>query len=459
MDSITNVYNSLKEKFNSNQTIKQIFSNTSWLLLEKISQMALGFLVGVWMARYLGPEKYGYLNLGLSIVTIIYAVAPLGLIGFVIKELVKKPDSEDEILGTVFYTRLVSGLVFSGILVIVTKLIFEDNLELWILVSILSIRISLQSFEVIDLLYQARVSSKYAVYCRSIAFFLSAILKVLLILMKAPLILFTIAITLEFVAVSLCYLFMYSFTHKMRISTWKFNFKMMKQMLKESWPLIFSGFAAIIYLKIDQIMLQYFSGEKAVGIYAAATKLSEVWYVIPTLIVSSIFPALIKQKEISENLYKEKLQMGFDFLFILASILALFFTFFSDFIIRSTYGSSYMEASQILKIHIWAGTFIFLRALYTRWSINENLAKLTLISDIMGAIFNILLNVVLIPNYGAMGAAIATVLSYSVSVFWLTFLSKKSRYVGKMMFLSIFSPFRYFLKGINKLQNNNVKDV
>ena len=75
-------------------------------------------------------------------------------------------------------------------------------------------------------------------------------------------------------------------------------------LLKESWPLILSGLVISVYMKIDQVMIKHLIDDNAVGIYAAAVKVSEIWYFIPVVIASSLFPAIINSRKINEVLYE-----------------------------------------------------------------------------------------------------------------------------------------------------------
>ncbi|MDK2892487.1 flippase [Methanohalophilus sp.] len=222
------------------------------------------------------------------------------------------------------------------------------------------------------------------------------------------------------------------------VFSWKFDFGLAKLLLKNSWPLIFSGIVVSLYMKIDQVMIKEMLDSQAVGIYASAVNLSEAWYFVPVMISSSLFPAIIESKKISEELYYERLQKLYDFLYIIALAIIFPTTFLSDFVIDLLYGQDYFGAGTVLSIHIWAGLFVFLGVARGKWILTENLQKYTLIYTSAGSICNIVLNLYLIPLYGINGAAFATLISQFTSVILAPLCIKETRISVIMLLKSIF---------------------
>ncbi|MCF6201761.1 MAG: oligosaccharide flippase family protein, partial [Hydrogenimonas sp.] len=177
--------NSLK----SHQGFMRYFKNTSWLFAEKVLRMIVGLFVGVWVARYLGPEQYGLLSYAQSFVGLFAAIATLGLDGIVVRELVKHPEKESELIGTAFGLKIVGAfavLLLLGIAIHFTSNDHNTNLLVFIIAS----AVIFQSFNVIDIYFQAKVMSRYAVYANLFALLLSSMAKIVLILYEAPLIAF-----------------------------------------------------------------------------------------------------------------------------------------------------------------------------------------------------------------------------------------------------------------------------
>ncbi len=423
-----------------------MITNTSWLLFEKILRLGVSFIITVWVARYLGPTMFGKLSYVQAVVGIVQAIAPLGLIGLVVREVVQSPEKKQEILGTTFNIRLFSGLLSYITVCVVFYFFDKDRVELVYLIGLLII---LQSFDTIKLYFESTIRSKYTVLATTIAFLISSVLKVVFILLELPLIAFAWSIAIELTLASgLLIIFL---SREVHITSFlSFNWNRAKNLLAMSWPLILSSMASIIYIKVDQIMLQHFIGDNAVGQYSMAAKLSEVWYFVPTAIVASFFPSMINLKRNDNKLYLTRLQNVLDLLFSMAMGLAILVSIFSGFVTNQILGPSYNEAGLILSIHIWTGIFVFMRALLSKWLINEGLLKFSLISHLSGAIINVALNFVIIPIYGGVGAAVATISSYAVSTYIVCYFSKKTKLMGDLMSKTFLLPIRLLLKIFKK---------
>jgi O-antigen/teichoic acid export membrane protein len=228
----------------------------------------------------------------------------------------------------------------------------------------------------------------------------------------------------------------------------KFKSKIAISLLKDSWPLILSGLIIAIYMKIDQVMIKEMLDNEAVGNYAAAVRLSEAWYFIPMIISSSLFPAIINAKKISEELYYKRLQKLYDLMVWIAIAIALPMTFLSDWFVALLYGEQYNQAGSVLMIHIWAGILVFFGVARYKWTLTENLQKFEIIIDIIGAISNILFNYILIPIYGISGAAYATLISYFMASVITSLFIKRFHVSLKMYLLAFLLPFRILLRKI-----------
>jgi PST family polysaccharide transporter len=300
----------IRRHFEGRKNLKKITENIGWLFFDKILRMGMGLVVGVWVARYLGPEQFGTWNYAMAFSALFGTFATLGLDGIAVRELVKTPEKENEILSSAFILCLAGGVfafLASGAAISILKP--QDTLTFWLVV-IASAGFIFQSLMVIDYLNQAKIKSKNTVIAMNTAFLIFSVVKVGLILLNAPLITFALAGLAEIV-LGMALMLIFFLKNKTRFS---FNpyFIRIKTLLKDSWPLILSGFAIMVYMKIDQIMIGEMLGEKAVGQYAAAARISEAWYFIPMVISGSLFPAIIKAKEQSEKLYYERLQKLYD---------------------------------------------------------------------------------------------------------------------------------------------------
>ena len=427
--------NFIKTRLEGRHMLQKAITNTGWLFIDQVLRMGVGLFVSVWVARYLGPEQFGIFSYAIAFVALFTALATLGLDNIVVREIVKNPDDANEILGTVFFLKLIGGVLALCLTVgIVSMMRPDDSLTRW-MVGIIAAGMVFQAFNTIDLWFQSQVQSKYTVYAKNSAFLLASIGKVGLILKGSPLIAFAWIALAEVAIGAVGMVVSYRLNgHFMR--KWQVGFKRASELLKDSWPLILSGIVIMIYMRIDQIMLGEMVGNEAVGIYSAAARLSEAWYFIPTAIAASVFPAIIEAKKISEKLYNSHLQKLYNLMAWMAISIAIPVTFLAGYIIYFLYGESYSGAGTVLSIHIWAGVFVFLGVASGKYLLTENYTRISFFRTSIGAVVNILLNIALIPRYGPAGAAITTLMSQFFVVFSMVFIGK-TRKQSLMMFRSL----------------------
>ena len=413
----------LKELKN-NQGFMKYFKNTSWLFMEKILRIIVGLFIGIWLARYLGPEQFGLFSYAQTLVSLVAIIASFGLDNIVVRELVKNQKNQDSILGTAFALKFIGSIITFIVIFFLTKFMDYDGLTNLLLLIIASSTI-FTTLQVIDFYFQAKVLSKYSVYANIGSIFLSMIFKILLLVFEAPLLYFAVAIFIENLLLAIFYLYYY-YQNKLSIKKWNINIEILKNLFHDSWPFILSAFAVAIYMKIDVIMIKEILGNNEVGQYAIAVRLSEVWNFIPVIICASIFPAIINVKN-DKILYKKRLENLYSLMIWIAVIIAIVISFFSEFIIVLLFGEVYKEASAVLQVHVWSTIFIFLLVASGKWLVSENYGKHALYRNISGAIINIFLNYLLIPIYGILGAAYATLISYAVAALFYDLVDRKLR--------------------------------
>lgn len=424
------------------------FKNTSWLFLEKILRIFVGLFVGIWVARYLGPENLGYLSYSQSFVGLFSAIATLGLNGIVVKELVKKDIDEDKLIGTVFWLKLLGAISVILILLVVINLTSND-FDTNILIFIIASATIFQSFNVIDVYFQSKVLSKYVVFSNVITLFFSSIFKILLILNDAPLIYFAYVILFDNIVLAIGYIYFYKIKNNSLIKQLKmFDKTLAISLLKNSWPLIISGIAVMIYARIDQVMLFHMVDANEVGQYSVAIGLIEMFDFFAVILVKSLAPSITSAKQISEKLYLSRLEtlyklMMISFLFFYIPILL-----FGEIIIQFLYG---MEYSLAASLFVLAG----FRTLFTNYGVamgtyinNENLFKYSMYFTLIGCIVNIILNLLLIPMYEAVGAIISTLISFTVTVFLVNLFFNKLQNNGLVMIKSLFTFYTLRTKDI-----------
>ncbi|MEH2250644.1 flippase [Nostoc sp.] len=429
-------------KFKSRSGLRAIIANTGWLFADRILRMGASLVVGVWVARYLGVQQYGLFNYASAFVSLFSPIFTLGLDDVVVRHIVRQSSNKEEILGTTFWLKLLGGI--ASVLLAVSTMFFLGEHEILkiSLVAILGMAGIFRAADTIEVWFQSQVQSKYIVIAKNTAFLLNSVIKITLILTKAPLLAFAWVTLAEFAMSAIGLLIVYQVKGS-SLWLWRWSFSAAKTLLKESLPLIFSGFAILIYMRIDQVMLGQMIGNSEVGIYSAAVRVSEIWYFIPGAIVSSVAPAIYAAKEKSESLYYQRIGKLLSLMTCISFAIALPLTFLSDKIIMVMFGSGYAEAGTILAVHIWTSLFVFMGLATSPWFIAEGLNHVSLGKTLFGAILNIILNLLLIPKYAGLGAAIATIISQAAATFLCNAFDSRTQKIFKIQVRSLLPFYKY----------------
>lgn len=431
----------VRQYIEGSDTFYKVITNTSWLMLERLVSMTISFLVSVWVVRYLGPEQYGLYSYALSYAYLFGVFARLGLDNILVRELTRDRIDEGEILGTAFTLRLVAALVS---LAIIAAIIFsvQDGWQTRLVVLTMSGRLVLKSSDVFDHWFQARIESKYPALVRSCALITRAGIQVAFILAGFPLIAF-VWVAVGRIGLQTAGIFI-AYWIRSTDRSWRFRVSTAKQMMKDAWPLIISGFSIALYMKVDQIMIEYMVGSKYVGVYATAVKISELWYFIPTIVASTIFPKIVETKEsYSEKVYRERMQSLYDVMSMISYLIVVPLAITAHPVIDILFGSEFNESAVILEVHIWAFIFVSLGVIRGKWLIAENMTTFSMIAAGIGAIVNVTLNVLLIPESAGVGAAWATLFAQVTATYLTCFLLSKTRSRAlPQMTRALYLPFR-----------------
>lgn len=415
------------------------FNNTLWLFSDRLVRMGVGLVVGVWIARYLGPGGYGLLSFSGSYVMLFSAIALFGLESVVVRELVVDTASRATILGTTFLIRLTSGsiayLLALGAIILLRP---ADRLSL-VLVALLGSSLLFQATEVVDLWFQSLVASRYTVMARIAAFLASSLAKVVCVVAGASVTAIAVATAAEALLLTCGLLLVYRISGE-RVSGWQWDADRFRSLVSSAVPMVLSGIVLMIYLRIDQVMLGALASEAEVGFYAAAVRISEVWYFVPAAIVSSVFPGIVQLRATDEAQFHQRLQRLYNLLAFLGYVVALPVTLLAPWLVRLLFGSAYQPAGPLLAVLIWAGLFANLTVARNAHFIALDWGRAQLWTASAGAVANILLNLLLIPRYGAMGAAVATCLSYWVAAHGACYASRSLRPAAGMIVRALLMP-------------------
>ena len=415
--------------------------NATWLAAGHLLRWIAALFGGILVARYLGPEQFGTYRFAVATVTVCIPLWTLGLTSIVSKELIDHPSQQGIILGTVLLLRCLAGVLGSVLVISGVILLAESDPPIALYVGILSIGSCFSCLETIRSWFEIRAAARQVVPIQVIMTYMTAAAKGLLVVAKAPLLIFVVVGSIDLAVAGLATAIAFM-RQQQNVGELRFRSDVARQLLRRSWPLLLSGLASAVHLKIDQLMLGWMVSYTASGIYAVAATLSEMWYVLATVLSTSVYPFLVRLKQSNTNGYKRRLQQGYDLLFIAALCLAVAVTLIANPLIGLLYGAPFAAAAPVLMIHIWAAVFMFARELFSKWLIIENLYIYSLLTQLAGAALNIILNLILIPYAHEIGAAVATVISYAVAGPVCALIFPRTRDAGRMMARSLTAPLR-----------------
>jgi PST family polysaccharide transporter len=402
----------VSKRLDGRVAIQAILHNTGWLAADRILRLVVGLVVGAWVVRYLGPDLYGELSFVIAVSTFFQVVSMLGLDGVAIRDIARDRDASPAILGTVFRLRFASGFLCWLLAIALMAVFRSGDRQTLLLTAIVCGSFVFQAGETIDIWFQSQTNSKMTVLAKGISYLLSNLTKVGLILYHAPLAYFAAAMLVES-ALTACAL-LYSYRKYPAPFFWKYDRQWALKLLKESWPYLLANFAVMVYMRVDQIMLREMLGVRELSIFSAAMPISTMWYFLPVMLSQSVGPSIAKKKQVDQVGYASAINSLYTIMWWVMLPLCVIVAIVSVPLVQFLFGPSFSKSASVLAIHVFSCVPVALGSVQDLWNLNEKKNSLSLKKALAGVMTNILLNLFLIPRYGATGAAMATVASQSV---------------------------------------------
>jgi O-antigen/teichoic acid export membrane protein len=435
------------------QSLRRYANNLGWLIAEKGLRFSVGIWLAPWVASYLMPARYGVYEFAVSFVYLFSALTFVGVNTLVVREYVVGKYPNVAVLGSGLALRFLGGL--GAYLLLLTCgywgwkmqpdwfVALPANEEEFWLIAVLGTNLMLNIYDIFTSFYQAQVQSQKYVKVQFVVILLSSALKLYGLFTEQGLLFFVSILVVEDVVTLIGLAVIYQWAEK-NLARWRVRTDLFGLYFRESIPLIISSIAITLYMRIDQVMVKQLLGNEASGYYAAAVRLSEMWYVVPTLLASTLFPAIVAAKKESEQKFEKRLQQLMDLLAWASVGFALSMQLLAHWLIVDVlpYGEAYTASAAILQVHVWAGLFVALGLIGSRWMIVEKIQRYAMWQNLLGASLNIALNLFFIPTYGLIGVAWATLLSYFVSAMGLAFMLKRLRPLLRLYLQTLTAPIR-----------------
>lgn len=432
------------KKPNLSGNAAKVTKNVGWALAGKIVSLLGSLLVGILVARYLGPEQYGLMNYVISYVCIFQVFANFGLDNIQIREEAKHIEQRDVIIGTAFTIKVILAILTIA-LVAVSVLITEANPFTRLMIMLYSTSIVLNSFNVIRNHFTSIVLNEYVVKTEISRTVIGAFIKIGLLYAKADLIWFVGVYTFDFVLLASGYISSYRLKAG-RLKSWHFDKKWARYLIRQSFPLMLSGAAVMVYQRIDQVMIGKMIDDASVAQFSVASKFVEILIFVPTIIAQTVSPLLVQTREKSEDVYRNKAQMFMNITIWGSLLMSAAMSLLSYYIVLWTFGEKYLPAVVILQILSFKAVSVALSNTAGQLIIIEGLQKYAIYRDSFGCLICVIFNLLLIPRFGTTGSAIVAILSNLSAGYIADLFIPKYRHFFKMQTIALMTGWKDLLK-------------
>lgn len=417
---------------------KQYVSNTFWMFLDKILKIISALFAGSLVIRHLGAETFGSFAFVQSYIAIFSSVASLGTDEVLIKDIVENKIEKSIVMSTIFLLRIF-GITASFLAIFFSsQLIQSTQVEINLLI-IMYFSLILIPFNIIELYLRTNFLSLEILKTSIVITIVTIILKLYGVWNNSNVYYFSVLIVVESI---LTVLLLYILKLKHKIVIWNtrgVNWNYVKTSLKYSLPLMLSGLMVSVYMKIDNLMIKSLLGPREVGIYSGAVRISEFWYFIPIVIVSSYFPVIIKERQIDEKKYYKKMRNLYRLMIYISILYCVFILIFSKNITNILYGEDYLDSFRVMNVHVWSGLFATMGIVTSKMLVINGKQVNGLINCFLGVLANIIFNVIFIKEFGYIGAAYATIIAQIISGFIAPCFFTYDKQYPKLVFNSLIS--------------------
>jgi O-antigen/teichoic acid export membrane protein len=415
--------------------VRKYASNTAWLLCEQLLRGVVGVVIGIYVTRSLGPTAFGAYSYVIALVAIFTTSGRLGLDNLAVRELVRYPEKTSFILGTAFWLMLGAGAAFYAMLILTFS--FSQSSDGYsTFVAIAGLMLLFQPFIVIDSYFQSIVRVRAVAVCRISALVSSNAAKFWCAYKHSPLVIFFVIATFEQAVLAFAYCYVGRVNKVPRFIT-SFSFERARFLLSESWPLMITALAVVLYMKMDQMIIKQILGEREVGVYSAAVRIYELWIAMPYLLTVSLMPAIVRAKSADSDLYRNRLIYLFRFVFWGSAAVVGAVCIFARPIIEISYGASFSGAATVLAVVMWTAVWSAMGSVSARYFVIEGMQRKVAVRTVIAAAINLVLNLALIPRIGILGAAVATLISTFISNYAMDWFDQDAKELLKIKHAAI----------------------
>lgn len=423
----------LREKWRQNPLAARFLGNTGWILAERVLHLALTLVTTSLTMRYLGDAGSGLIDYGASYVTIFTILCKLGIDSILVNEIVQQKYPAGELVGTTIGLRALSALCSVGIIAGLVTLLRPGEKELLFITAVQALSLLPVALDSIDLWFQSQLRSRYTAISKLIAFLLVCGLRLTLIALRADVRWFALAAVADALVIGVCLCIFY---HRTAPGKLRFSLGVARYLLPRSAPFIVSALLITLYTQMDTIMLGSLvcgGADSAVGIYNAAAKVCNMWAFVPLALIDSARPMVMEQKGRDEESYARRYRRLWAAVIWLGVAAAIGISLCAGWIIRLIAGPAFAAAVPVLAVLIWSRLFSTMGTTRGIWMVCEGHSRFVVLFAAVGAAVNFALNFTLIPRWGVMGAAVATLVTEVTVALLLPLCFRTTRPLARLM--------------------------
>jgi PST family polysaccharide transporter len=386
--------------------------NAAWLLADKLLRFVGGTVIGIIVARYLGPERFGQLNFAQAWVGMFSGIGWLGVGDSVIRDLVQRPEAERRIIATSWRLRLAGSLLSLALALIFFLALGHSSAEGLAMVLVLGLSVVLlEPASVSVLWFQAHRRLKPAGVARTAGYSVHQGLRLLAVAAGLGVVAIAAGALVE--SAITCALLLYAYRKSSGPNlggSW--DREEAVRIFRQGVPIMIGGLLGTLFLRIDQVILGQLAGNRELGIYSAAVRISEVWWVFPALVMQATAPRIFYARALDEAELQRRLTLTSCVLFYAALSAASLTTIFADRLVPLLLGTQYQASTPVLVIHTWIAVFVFLDAAAYQYLIARNLQRFIMLRSGVALTINAVAAALLAPRYGAPGVAVGALIAY-----------------------------------------------
>jgi O-antigen/teichoic acid export membrane protein len=422
--------------------LRNIRQNSFWNALQQIVSMVGGSVFAVVLAWVLPLREYGVYSYATALCYVGIAITGPGLGGLGIKYIVAQGVRRASSVATILLVR--EGFSIAAFLILgAVSLTSRDRLTI-IATLVALTSLFFRALDAPELWYVAHMRSRRPAEIRIISVAIMLVVRVFSLLALPNLWVFIGIYVAEAALTSLWILWRFWFDPDTPGMTRPARADV-RSLVRDSSPLALSTIAMQVNLRADVVIVQALLGSVSVGVYSLAARAGELAYFLPSVIMYSTLPVLLRALEDSrrsglDTRYRRMLQIAYDRTFLSGIAVAAVVTAICLSPVRHLVNSGLRPAFGVLAIYIWASPFVFMSAVYSKWIVAEGYFWSALTRQVVGALTNIALVLVLVRCWGLYGAALATCVSYAVAFYFVCFIGKQSRTQAYCMTRALLSP-------------------